>query len=309
MGDALAMDFREDLFDFVDYDYTLSYKDVNYVNRAKRKYLYIRDPNAPNYSDQEYLLVFDDVSVSNQSVKRRWLIHPPYRPDLEDGSWTQNGSGHWTSSNASLIEISNTYANAHGRLFIKVLEPNNYKFILRGGSDGSNHYWFQDAEGNNLAESGYDDYYTNWAAFWVSSYRLEIEDQASSNTSQFFTVMQIGDANTLNNMVSVDKINAGTFVGALINQDRISFFNKTSSPESAINYSFSSTKTVWHIITGLQQGLYYVRVDGNLITGLNTVVDENGVLYFQYSGGGNFVISKSNDTNAPQTPQGLIIKP
>ena len=309
MGDVLAMDFREDTFDYVDYNYKLSYKGVNYVNKARRKLLYIRDPNAPNYSDHEYLLIFDDVAVNNANVKRRFLLHPAYRPELSDGSWTQNGSGYWTSTNASTIEISNTYANSHGRMFVKVLEPSNYKFILRGGTEGSNHYWFTDAEGNNLAESGYDDFYTDWAAFWVSSYRLEIEDQANSTSSQFLTVMQIGDANTLNNMVAVDEIDAGSFVGAFINQDRISFFNKTNSPESTINYSFNSNKNVWHIITGLQPGLYYVKVNGNLITGLNTIVNENGVLYFQYSSGGNFAISKSSDTIAPQKPQGLLIKP
>ncbi len=305
IGDIIAIDLEGNKYDYADYNYTRSYKGENYVNYIRRAVIYIRDPNAPNYQDEEYVLIFDDVEVTDVTIKKRWLAHYPSRPDITDGNWNQVSPGFWTSNSGSMLEVSNTYANAHGRLFTRVLEPNNYQLRLRGGNDGDNFYWFVDAEGNDLADRGpFDD----WAAFWVGSYRLEIEDLTNNTTSQYLIVMQIGDANTMSSMVAVDKIDAGIFLGALINQDRIAFFNRTNSPAPSINYSFNSNKSVRHIITGLEQGLYHVRVDGNTITGLDTFVDENGVLYFEYQDGGNFGISKSSDTIPPQTPQGLRIE-
>lgn len=305
IGNLMAMDLNGDKYDYADYDYTRAYKGENFVNYIRRAVIYIHDPNAPNYQDKEYVLVFDDVDVTNSTIRKRWLGQYPYRPEITDGSWNQVSPGFWTANSGSLLEMSNTYSNAHGRIFTKVLEPSNFQLRLRGGSSGGNYYWFVDAEGNDVAERGpFDD----WAAFWVGSYRLEIEDQTNSSKSQYLVLMQVGDANTMSSMVPVEKIDTGIFLGALINQDRIAFFNKTRSEVPTINYNFNSNKLVRHIITGLEQGLYYVRVDGNPITGLDTFVDENGVLYFEHQNGGNFSISKSSDTIPPQTPQGLRIE-
>ena len=108
------------------------------------------------------------------------------------------------------------------------------------------------------------------------------------------TAMQIGDANTLNSMVSVQKVTANNFVGALINGDRIAFFNTSNTPRTAITYTFNSNKTVRHIVTGLFPGAYNLEVNGNSISGINTTVDEKGVLYFEYDGGGEFHLQNSS---------------
>ncbi|GAB4377524.1 MAG: hypothetical protein Kow0042_25410 [Calditrichia bacterium] len=305
VGDVLAIDLEGNNYDFIDYDYTRSYKGTNFVNHARRAVIYLRNTSG-SQNNEEYVLVYDKVNVTDPTIKKRWLGHFAFRPVNVDGSWNQQAPGFWTDTQGSILEVSNTYANAHGRLFLKVLEPNNYQLRLRGGDDGSNYYWFVDAEGNDLTERGpFDD----WAAFWVGSYRVEIEDLANSNISHYLVAMQIGDANTLNSMVSVEKIETGSFLGALINKDRVAFFNKSDSPAANIGYNFTSNKMVKHLITGLEQGLYFVKVDGNLISGINTFVGENGVLYFEYQGGGNFVISKSGDTIPPQNPQGIEIQP
>ncbi len=305
IGDVKALRFEPDIFDYIDYDYTRAYKGENYVNDIRRKFLYIRDPNAPNYNNEEYVVIFDDVDVTSPSIKRRWMLHTAYQPNLIDDSWTQVQPGFWTSTNGSILEVTNNYANLHGRLFVKVLEPANYELRLRGGENGTNYYWFTDAEGNDLYRSGTMG--QDYQRIQVGSYRLEIEDLANSNTSQFLTVLQIGDANTLSNMASVNAINTGLFVGAFVNQDRVALFNTTATPASAVSYTISTNKTVRHFITGLEPGVYFVNVDGNPVPGVNTLVDTDGVLYFEYSGSGTFSISKSNDVTPPQTPQGLRI--
>ncbi|RMD91403.1 MAG: hypothetical protein D6813_07705 [Calditrichaeota bacterium] len=299
IGTVESIKFEEGVFDYVDYNYTRSFKGNGYVNHIARKLLYIRDPAAPNYNDEEYLVVFDDVNLSNTNIIKRWLLHTPTQLDLIDGSWSAQGGGFWTATSGSVLSTVADYREWHGKLFIKVLAPNAYELRMRGG-DG---FWFTDAEGNDLTNRGpFDD----WGASWVGKYRLEIQDQTGNNPSQFLTVMQIGDMNTLNTMVPVTRIDTGDFIGTLINEDRIAFFNVAGDSSNSITYSFTSSKNVKHIITGLAQGLYYVRVNGNLIPG-NFMVDESGVLYFEHNGGGDFFITKSNDAVPPSSPANLRI--
>lgn len=306
IGDVISLKFEDDIFDYVDFDYTRSYKGENYVNRIRRKLLYIRDPNAPNYTNKEYVVVFDDVDVTNINIKKRWLLHTAFEPVLIDGSFSQIEPGFWTTTTGSIIEVTNTYGNAHGRMYVKFLAPDNYELRLRGGSDGGTQYWYRDAEGNDLTYGTGNANFDDWSAFWVGSYRLEVEDLTLNNPSQFLTVMQIGDANTLNSMVPVQSIDTGDFLGSLINEDRIVFFNKSTTPKNYIDYLFNSNRHVKHIITGLEQGLYYIRQNGTPIPGYH-FVDESGVLYFEQNGGGTFVISRSNDTIPPNTPTGFQI--
>ena len=291
VGNVIAMDLQNNAFKYVDYDYTRSYKGENYVNRIRRAVIYITDPSAPNYQNEEYLLVYDKAEVDSPDIKRRWLAHFPSRPEIINGNWNPVSSGFWTFNSQNILAVSNTYGDAHGKIFIKLLEPDNIQYRLRGGNDGSNYHWFVDANGTDLTERGP---FNDWAAFWVGSYRLEIEDEANSTQSQFLTAMQIGDANTLNSMVSVQKVTANNFVGALINGDRIAFFNTANTPRTAITYTFNSNKTVRHIVTGLFPGAYNLEVNGNSISGINTTVDEKGVLYFEYDGGGEFHLQNSS---------------
>lgn len=285
VGDIAALRFEPGVFDFVDYDYTRAYKGETYAERMRRKMLYIRDPNAPNYTDQEYLLFFDDVNLNNSGIKRRWLLHTPSGPELLDGSWSPAGSGFWTANAGSILKVSSTYANAHGRMFVKILAPATYQLRLRGGDDGSNYYWFTDAEGNDLTERGP---FNDWGAFWAGTHRLEIEDQTAGDDSQYLVVMQIGDANTLAAMAAVQKLETVRFVGAFINGNRLAFFNKTAIPGTWIGYNLSTNQTVRHFITGLLPAQYHVKKNGSVIQTIN--VGGDGTLYFEHPGGGDFLI-------------------
>jgi hypothetical protein len=288
VGDVLALRFEPDIFDFVDYDYTRSYLGENYALRMRRKLLYIRDPNAPNYTNQEFLLIFDDTKVNDPDIRRRWLLHTPSAPEILDGSWKKESAGFWTASKGSLIKVSSTLMNAHGRMFVKILSPEKYQLRLRGGNEGEQYYWFTDAEGNDLAQRGP---FNEWSAFWLGTHRLEIEDLSGDSTSQYLTVMQIGDANTLSEMAETEKIESGDFIGAFINKDRVAFFNRTTTPDDTLAYKIKSSKTVRHYITGLEPGDYAVQKDGKKISKIT--VKEDGTLYLEYKGGGNFAIEQS----------------
>jgi hypothetical protein len=285
VGDVAALRFEPNIFDYIDHDYTRAYKGGSYANRMRRKMLYIRDPNAPNYTNQEYLLVFDYADLTNSNIKRRWLLHTPSAPEIVGGSWNQVSNGFWTANSGGVIKVSSTYANTHGRLFLKILSPNSYQLRLRGGNNGGDYYWFTDAEGNDLTERGP---FNEWGAFWAGTHRLEIEDQSGAAVSKYLTVMQIGDANTLTSMAPVQKLETVKFIGAFINGDRVAFFNRTDLPEGVVHYSINTTKTVRHFISGLIPADYEVRKDGLLLQTIT--VNEDGTLYFEHAGGGNFQI-------------------
>ncbi len=308
IGTVNAIDLEGINYDFVDYDYTRTYQDETYLDIAVRKILYIRDPNVPNYTNDEWFVVYDSVEVNDSNYYRRFLFHTAQLPEITDGSLGNVGGKKYTGS-GTIWKITNNFSdvgggsstpnNMNGRMFMKTLiQPDT--IIGYGGGSGN---WHTDATGNALAfDSGIWD---GWDAAWDGKYRWELQDNTGT-TSEFLTIFQICDDTTYNSMSPVTKIDAGNFVGALMNEERITFFNKTVNPKPGIAYSFTSPKTVKHFITGLEQGTYFVNVDGSS-TGISKFISEGEVLYFEYSGGGSFAINKSNDPIPPQVPQGLRI--
>ncbi len=300
IGTVEASESLADVYDYYDYDYTPTRRGNGYAENLNRRMLYIRDPNAPDYSNaEEFLLLYDDVDL-NTNHTRRWLTRTVYQPEVVDGSWTTQSSDHLTSSGSTTLEITNTYGNNNGRMFLKVLSPDNFTFRLRGSPSSP----FPDANGSSLGAGGNN---SEDARNFVGTYRLEIEDDANSNNSEYLVVMQIGSATHLNTMASMSRLDAPEFLGAFINGNRVAFFNKDDNRDNNLSYTISASGSVRHYITGLEQGAYFVRQDGNSISGINTVVDEDGVLYFENNGGGSFVISKSNDVTAPSTPVNLRV--
>lgn len=287
--------------DYYDYDYTRTYKGESYMNSIHRKMMYVRDPNAPNYNTgEEYLLIYDDVDLTTNHA-RRWLAKTVYEPvTLGGGSWSSQGSNLKTSSNTTELSITNTYGNNNGKMYMKVLSPDNVTLNLWGSPSSP----FLNATGGSMYNGGN---INEAARNFVGTYRLEIEDNSSGNSSEYLVAMQIGTPGTLPSMAPMTRIDAGDFMGAFINNNRVAFFDRDTTPSAALTYSISATGTVRHYISGLQQGAYFVRKDGNTISGVSNIVTENGVLYFEESGGGTFTISKSNDTTAPSTPNNVRI--
>lgn len=301
LGNIVASKNLEDVFDFYDYDYARTYKGSGYVNTLRRKMLYIRDPNAPNYSNaEEYVILVDDVDLTTNHA-RRWSARTVYEPvPLDGGSWTTVGTGHKTANNTEALEITNTYANNNGRLYMKILSPDNYTLRLRGTASEP----FPDANGNSLRQGGNT---SEAARNFSGTYRMEIEDNASSPSSDYLVVMQVGTATDLTTMAPMERIDSGDFFGTVINNNRVAMFNKSTTAAPAVAYSATVTGNARHYITGLEPGAYFVRADGNIVSGVNNIVDQSGVLYFEHSGGSNFSISKSNDTTAPATPANVRV--
>jgi len=270
-----------------------------------REFVYVR-PSSNN--DPDYIFVFDRIHSVDSQIKKRWMLHMAYEPQING---TPSTISNWETkyAGADMVTVTNTYGQAHGRLFMKSLLPLNanihkiggygYEFMdIRGINDDSRF------SGNTVNHSPLD----SATAYFAGSYKIEIRPQVQQKDNIFFNVFQTADANSTISMEPVQLIdNNVNYYGATIDNNTV-FFSKTTSPQSIIDFDVNVTGLNRYLITNLMQGLYFVRVDGNLATIQNNLVDESGVLYFEYNGGGTFTISRSNDFTPPGTPSGIRIK-
>ena len=294
VGSIIGKDLEGENYDFIDYDYTLEYDDEPDISFIRRALLYIRDPNVPNYTNQEWVIIYDSVETNTNNYKRRWTCHAPEKPVLTNGSWNLQsdksyiGTGNTLKITAAKQGVSDSL---NGRMFLKILKPDNYDLLMRGGKVGGNNYEYAKANMSTGHVNRAD--YSNWTDFHAGAYTYEIEHSVGKN-STFLTVFQICNDTTYNSMSSVTEISTVNFLGALLDENRIAFFNKSINPASSISYNFSSNKVVKHFITGLKKGNYDVIADGNLLANIK-VDKDNGVLYFESNGGGNFSITQITD--------------
>ncbi len=301
IGEVLAEKSLEDVYDYFDYDYTRTYKGETFMDLIRRKMVYFRDPAAPDYSNsEEYLIIYDNIDMTTNHT-RRWLMRTVYEPVTMDGSWSTQSSSYKTTSNTTEFEVTNTYANNNGRMYVKVLEPEDITVGLRGSPSSP----YLDANGGSMSLGGN---INEAARNFTGTYRMEVEHNTSSTDSDYLVAMQIGTATNLTTMASMEKIDTGDFLGAFLNGNRVVFFNTTTTDLNALTYTITAAGSVRHVVTGLEPGAYFVRQDGVTVPGVDSIVDENGSLYFESSGGGGtFVISKSSDITAPNTPTNVRV--
>ncbi len=245
VGTVSGMDHVDQLYSYVNYDYTRSYKGDGRVTQARRQLLYLRAPDESNPADQEFVLINDRMNTANTSFEKRWLLHVGFEPELTDGSWNSVSDGWWESTDGSTVKITNTFSDYHGRMFMKVLFPESHKLMKIGG-DG---HWFDDADGRDMSDGGvYDDL----GAAWCGSYRIETRPLNNDTYHNMLHIIQVGDANTLQQMAPVTRLSGGNFVGAFVNQNRVAVFSNSENLLTNVSYSISGTNPVTHIIADLQ---------------------------------------------------------
>ncbi|MGH7494274.1 MAG: hypothetical protein ACREOO_18030 [bacterium] len=252
IGDVRALESGED-FDYVDYDYTRAYKGErsSKATAAHRRFVYLRGPE-----NREFVLIHDLVE---SPLEKRWLLHTAFEPEIQGDQ----------------ISVTNTFDAAHGRMLVKSLLPAK-KEVLKVGGEGQ---WFVDAEWKFIKARGP---YTDWGAYWTGSWRAEIRAQ----DGEFLTVMQIGDARTLQAMAPVVKIESASHTGALIDNKRLVLFSKKTGAPNGAEYQISASQTVSHLIGGLPPNAF-VKIKKNGKMHLNMKTGAQGVLFFQDNPGGS----------------------
>ena len=269
VGDVIAEDLEASNYDYVNYDYSRAW-DSTKVDYANRQFVYLRSQGGAN---DEYVVVLDRVNAVDPNYTKYYLLHSSFAPSIT----------------ADTIEITNNWAanSSHGKLFNKILLPTNYQ--INQISD------WQDADGNIIhSAAGLTDEERNYRG----SVTVQIESTAVQNHETYLNVMQLGDANTLTSMTPVVRIDAGSMVGAVLDDPtvaRVVLFSSDQHGAAVGNVSYTVGALVAtlekHLLLGMLPGSYDVYQDSTLLYS-NLSVSEMGVLAFDSADGSIFQVVK-----------------
>ena len=296
VGDVLRDDLEGTLYDYIDYDYSKSW-DSSKVDYAEREFVYLRSDGGAN---DEYVVVFDRINSVDPSYAKYWLLHSNFEPDLlnEAGEVItmtaenypndpDSTGGRWVNvasspTNENIIQLTNEYENAHGRLLNKTLLPATFQINKVGGP---NHYW-EDANGKSIeTPSSLSDYLCNE----VGSYTMQVQSLTGEQYDTFLNVMQFGDSNSLSEMTEIVKVDSAVMVGAHIKDsttNRVVMFSSSknqqvTAPEISYQIAATSALTRHHLFGMLPNTSYEVIVNGEK----NTVESNaSGVILFSTGG-------------------------
>ncbi len=266
IGTVEARETVPALHDYINYNYTRSYKGGSKASLARRAVVYLRGP-----VNHEFVVVMDRVQSSQEKY---FVLHTVGDLLAMDGSWQNAGSGHWTST-ARTFKVTNRIDKSHGQMYITSVLPSSAAMHKFGGS-GYEWVW---ADGTRLDYSAAE--FTELASFLLSDHSLQIR----SAQGLFLTVMQLGDANTMAGPAAVANISGDNHVGVLLEGERVVLFSRTETRLGNFSYSCNSNKTVKHLLTELKPNRSYaVKRGGTLVASGNTGV--NGTIAFSDNPGG-----------------------
>ncbi|KAA3656008.1 MAG: hypothetical protein DWQ10_16355 [Calditrichaeota bacterium] len=208
IGDVQAVRFERNAFDYVNYDYTKSYKAGDKAKLARRAIVYLR-----GQTNNEFLVVLDRVK---SAYKKYFILHTPGDITAADNRWFPVETGHWVSP-ARQFSVTNRIAGAHGKMVITSLWPQNIETHKYGGpgrewvfADGS----LADYDTGKFGEK---------AQYFFGNHTLQLR----SDDGVFLTVMQIGDANTLQRAARVEPMQGQNWFGAKITEPESLFSVRT----------------------------------------------------------------------------------
>jgi hypothetical protein len=287
IGTVEAREYRQGLYDYVNYNYTRSYKGGSKASLARRALVYLRGP-----VNHEFVVIMDRVESKQDKY---FVIHTPADIEAVGGAWSAAGSGHWTSS-AKTVKVVNRIDRAHGQMFLTSLLPQN-AILHKFGGPGYEWVW---ADGAKVSYSGA---FGEIARYLLSDHTLQIR----SPENLFLTVMQIGDANTMGSQAAAEGISGATFTGTLLEKERLVIFSKDEKPLANFAYSLNSTKMVKHLLTELDKKREFVVKKAGVTIATGTT-GANGTIAFSDNPGGTatYTVSLGGKT-AVDERQGTVI--
>ncbi len=277
-----------DDFDYINYNYTRSYKGGNNVKLARRAIVYLRGE-----VNQEYLVVLDRVDATGEKY---FVLHTTMPAEVVDGQWNSAAAG-WKTTGARTVSVTNRMDKAHGRMYVTSVLPKSGQFYMMSGR-GKEWVW---ADGTSLNYNASD--FGELAAFILSQSTLQVR----SSENQFLTVMQLGDANTMSEPASVEDVSGGVYIGALMNRERLVLFSKNETPLQNFSYTITSNKPVKHFIGEMKRGYQYtVRKNGTVVA--NGVTGRDGTISFTDSPGGKttYSVELGTPTSVRDGKHGLL---
>ncbi|RME00100.1 MAG: hypothetical protein D6814_04290, partial [Calditrichaeota bacterium] len=223
IGTVEAREYRPGLYDYINYNYTRSYKGGNKASLARRILVYLRGP-----VNHEFVVVFDRLESDREKY---FLVHTPTDIDAVGGNWTSAGAGHWTTT-ARTFKVVNRIDQAHGQMYLTSVYPEHVSAHKFGGP-GYEWVW---ADGSRLDYNPAD--FEEIAAYLLSDHTLQLRSQENL----FLTVMQIGDANTMGNKAPVTGLSGSNWMGALMDENRLVIFSNRETHLADFSYTIFSQK-------------------------------------------------------------------
>ena len=287
IGTVEAREYRPGIYDYVNYNYTRSYKAGNKAALARRALVYLR--GAVNH---EFVVVMDRVESKQEKF---FVIHTPADLDAVSATWNAAGNGHWTSA-AKTVKVANRIDRSHGQMYLTSLLPQNALLHKFGGS-GYEWVW---ADGSKVSYSGT---FGEIARYLLSDHTLQIRSQENL----FLTVMQIGDANTMGEPAAVESLAGPNWIGALLEKERLVIFSKDEKPLANLSYAINSTKAVKHLVTELDKRREYTVTKGAAVVAKGST-GANGTISFSdnSNGAATYSIALGNVSAVDETGAAVI---
>jgi len=274
VGEIEAFESIAGQYDYINYNYSRSYRGGQSVNLARRELVYLRPPNPAAPNDQEYVIITDKINTLKAEYEKRFMLHVSFQPDLVDGKWTTINDGVSESTDGRTVRITNTYGNCHGRLFMKSIFPGETKLVRVGGPAP---YWFTDADYNDISLRPP---FNELTALWGGSSRIEIKPATPRTYEVFLTVLQIGDANTLQQMAAATELSGAQFCGTYIKNAHVVIFSKNENKLDQAEWTIEGNAEVKHLLVNLQPRILY-SITRNGIPFLNSHASESGTIWFR----------------------------
>ncbi|KAA3610690.1 MAG: T9SS C-terminal target domain-containing protein [Calditrichaeota bacterium] len=266
IGNVEAREYKPDWHDYINYNYTRSYKEDSAVSLARRALVYLRGE-----VNHEFVVVMDRVQTSKT---KKFIMHIPVEAEAIGGSWG-GASNNFKPTSAKQIRVTNRIDQSHGQMVLTAVFPEDAAIHQAGGSGKE---WVL-ANGTPLPYRGA---FGELAAYLLGDHTIQIRSEAN----QFLTVMQIGDANTMGNAASIEKLSGNNFIGVNIGKERVVIFSDSESKIESITYHVNSSQKIKHLITELPKNRdFTVKKSGAVVADGTTGVD--GTISFEDNPGGD----------------------
>lgn len=273
VGEIEAFESVPGQYDYINYNYSRSYRGGQSVNLARREMVYLRAPNPAAPNDQEYVVITDKVNTLKAEYEKRFMLHVSFQPDWSDGTWTAINEGVVESTNGRTLRVTNTFSNCHGRLFMKSIFPGAAKLVRVGGSAP---YWFTNADYKDISLRPP---FNELTALWGGSYRLEIKPVVPRTYDVFLTVLQIGDAKTLQQMADATDLSGAQFCGTYIKDAHVVLFANEEKFLNEAEWTIAGNTGVEHLLVDMKPGNPFT-ITRNGVPLCDGQVSANGAVWF-----------------------------
>ena len=230
------------------------------TNGMLRQVLFLRQPG---FWGKPVMLVFDQVSVTpgKEALAKSVLLHTAAEPTSR--SEAARGPGVWPMAFSAGAPPAIEVRNGGGLAFVQVVLPVSPAIRKIGGADASGNglRFAAPAAGGSHALTDFrptSSEATLAKSPDVGAWRVEITDKAAQRSSQFLTVISVGDDGAVSVPPTAQRLAASSDAEAVVlGGSLVAVFRKSSV--SGSDYSFNIERPLGHryLLTGLLPGQAY----------------------------------------------------